>query len=342
MRIAVLGSGSWGTALAVLWSGHGHEVALWGRNAARVSEFQNARCNLQYLPEIPFPDPLRLTDDLEAAIHDAELICLSIPLQSYRGLMKRMIPLISHGQKLLLVSKGIELETHLRPSEIVTEVLGDDWGDAAFTLAGPSFAREVAENKPTTVVLAGRHEADLALLQEALNCPFFRLYRNLDLVGVEICAGLKNVIAIASGLVKGLDLGDNALAGVITRGLAEISRLGVHMGARAETFAGLAGMGDLILTCTGKLSRNLRVGVELARGRDLQDILDELGMVAEGVHTCRSALQLSRAVGVELPIAAAVYRIINDKLPPRLALQELLSRSLKEEGRRAYDERAGR
>ncbi len=337
MRTGILGAGSWGTALAILWSRQGQPVVLWGRDAQKMTQYRQAGCNTRYLPETPFPDKLALTDDFEETVAQSTLLALAVPLQTYRRVLTRLRPHLRDDHRLLLLSKGIELETHMLPSEIVRDVLGEPWADRAFTLAGPSFAREVAEDMPTTVVISGRREEDLTLLQGELNGPRFRLYRNLDLVGVEISAGLKNVIAIASGLVKGLDLGDNAQAGLITRGLAEITRLGVKLGARGETFAGLAGMGDLILTCTGKLSRNLRVGLELAKGKTVEKILEDLGMVAEGVHTCRSAVQLSAAAGVELPIAEAVNQIIYQKMSPQKAVHMLLSRSLKEEGRRAYD-----
>ncbi len=332
MRLGILGGGSWGTALAILWAKEGHEVRLWMRNSELVQTFRQENRNTRYLPAHPFPANLKLSDDLARTCRQSELLCLAVPLQTYRELLGKVQRLLDPDlHRLLLLSKGIELETFLLPSAIVLDRLGESWEDRVFVLSGPSFAREVAQDKPTTVVLAGRHGPTLKKLQAALNCPNFRMYRNEDVVGVELAGALKNVIAIASGMASGLNLGDNATAGLITRGLAEMARLGVAMGAKRETFAGLAGMGDLILTCKGTLSRNLQVGLALAKGLKLPAILEELGMVAEGVQTCRAAYQLGRRLGVELPITRAVYRILHEGLPPREALRELMSRGLKAE-----------
>lgn len=332
MRLGILGGGSWGTALAIMWARKGHEVRLWVRNSRLAKTYQNENCNTRYLPAHPFPANLEISDDLADTCRRGDLICLAVPLQTYRGLLDRLRALLEpERHRLLLLSKGIELETDLLPTPIVLDVLGESWRDRVFVLSGPSFAREVARDKPTTVVLAGHHGPTLERLQSALNCPNFRMYRNGDVVGVELAGALKNVIAIASGLASGLDLGHNAIAGLITRGLAEMARLGVAMGANRETFAGLAGMGDLILTCKGELSRNLRVGLALAKGLTLREILDDLGMVAEGVQTCRAAFHLGQRLGVELPITRAVYRILHEGLSPQKALRELMSRGLKAE-----------
>jgi len=331
MKMAILGGGSWGTALAVLWSRNGHQVDLWVRDKALAQQFQAEGRNTKYLSDIPFPAGLTVTTDLAATMARNKVLVLAVPLQAYREFLAAMA---THLQDhcLILVSKGIELGTLLLPSQIVTDVLGESFIDRTFALSGPSFAREVAEDKPTTVVLAGREGPLLMKFQNAFNCPRFRMYRNADIIGVELCGALKNVIAIAAGMVTGMGWGDNTLAGLITRGLSEISRLGVALGARPETFAGLAGMGDLILTCNGKQSRNLQVGMALARGLSLEQALSNLGMVAEGVHTTKSAFQLSQSLGVELPITTMVYRILYEGLTPRLALEKLMARSLKAEG----------
>ena len=331
MRLGICGGGSWGTALAILWSRKGHPVTLWVRNPEDAKRFREENTNAKYLPGIDFPDHLEISNDLERTIRENQLICLAVPLQAYREFLDMAREFLVSDHQLLLLSKGIELRTHLLPTSIVTGMLDESWSARTYTLSGPSFAREVAERKPTTVVLAGQKSERLKTLQKDLNCQTFRMYRNHDVVGIELCGALKNVIAIASGLSLGLDLGHNTIAGLITRGLVEISRLGIKLGAKRETFAGLAGMGDLILTCTGSLSRNLRVGQALARGESLDAALEKLGMVAEGVHTSRSAYQLGRDLDVELPITHAVYSILYESLPPMEALNALMTRRLKSE-----------
>lgn len=331
MKLGILGGGSWGTALAVLWARNHHPVNLWLRNPDDAAHYQTARRNTKYLPHISFPQSLCVTHDLDKALDESDLICLAIPLQAYREFFHLLKDRLRDHQQLLLLSKGIEVNTLKLPSEIVVDVLGESWRDRTFNLSGPSFAKEVAEGKPTTVVLAGQDDEKLRVLQRVLTCPTFRTYRNLDVVGVELCAALKNVIAIASGMSSGLELGHNTIAGLITRGLAEISRLAVAMGGQRETCAGLAGMGDLILTCTGDLSRNLRVGMALADGDDLDTALQKIGMVAEGVHTCRAAQQLAHKMEVDLPITGVIYKILYQGLSPKQALQALMTRSLKAE-----------
>jgi len=330
MKLGILGGGSWGTALAIHWSDQGHDVDLWVRNEAHAARFEKERRNFRYLPDHPFPKRLSVTADLDRVL-ECSVLCMAIPLQAYRRFLERLAPSLGEHHQLILLSKGIELETHFLPGQIVVDVLGPAWEERTFTLSGPSFALEVAAGKPTTVVLAGRDEDRLGGLQESLNSPRFRMYRNTDVIGVELCGALKNVIAIAAGLTTGLELGHNTLAGLITRGLSEISRLGVELGAQRETFAGLAGMGDLVLTCYGRLSRNLRVGMALARGQSLEEILDELGMVAEGVHTSMSAYQLGLEKKVELPITNVIRSILYEELDPRVALHALMTRSLKNE-----------
>ena len=318
--------------MAILWARAGHHVTMWVRNPEDAERYQAERRNTRYLSDITFPDNLRVTGDLATTLKENNVISLAVPLQAYRGFLERIKDHVDADRHdLLLLSKGVELDTHLLPTPLVLDVLGESWAANVYTLSGPSFAREVAEDKPTTVVLAGINERRLKKLQEALNCPNFRMYRNHDIVGVELCGALKNVIAIASGLALGLNLGHNSIAGLITRGLSEMARLGVALGAERDTFAGLAGMGDLILTCKGSLSRNLTVGMELAKGHSLETVLKNLGMVAEGVHTCRSARQLAESVGVETPITEVVYRILYQNLSPEKALRALMSRSLKAE-----------
>ena len=331
MYLGILGAGSWGTAMAILWARHGHKVRLWGRSETTIADYRAAGRNLRFLPDAPFPPGLTLSADLKQTVQDNSLLALAVPLQAYRGLLSGMLPLLTPHHRLILLSKGMELDTHKLPSQIATHVLGPDWADRVFPLSGPSFAKEVAQNQPTTVVLGGRQEQSLRELQNALNCPSFRMYRNLDVVGIELAGALKNVIAIASGITSGLGLGHNTRAGLITRGLSEISRLGVALGARRETFSGLAGLGDLVLTCTGDLSRNLQVGMALGKGDSLERVLNQLGMVAEGVHTCRAAKKLAAELKVEVPITSAVNSILYEGLSPRAALTALMTRSLKPE-----------
>lgn len=331
MKFGILGGGSWGTALAILWSRHGHHVDLWVRDPKAAQDFQAQRRNTRYLPDVEFPENLFIHNDLQATIAANDLLFIAVPLQAYRSFLGQINPMLEDKHQLVLLSKGIEIDTHQLPSQIVCDVLGDSWTDKTFALSGPSFAAEVARDAPTTVVLTGTVKERLIELQHELKCPTFRTYRNLDVLGVEVCGALKNVIAIAAGMVTGMNLGLNTLAGLITRGLAEITRLGVTMGAQRDTFAGLAGIGDLMLTCNGKLSRNLRVGMALAEGHSLDTILRDLGMVAEGVHTARAAKQLSSNLGVELPISDVVYSILYEGLTPKQGLHKLMNRELKHE-----------
>ncbi len=331
MKLGIFGGGSWGTALAILWARHDHPVTLWMRNRESAQRFRTEKRNTRYLPDIRFPEKLEVETDLVGTIRECELVCLAVPLQAYRGFLNQIKQHLTARHQLIILSKGIELDTHFLPSQIVRDMLGRDWDSRTFTLSGPSFAKEVAQDKPTTVVLAGNDPDRLKDLQAVLNCPTFRMYRNRDVIGVELAAALKNVVAIASGMSQGLELGHNTIAGLITRGLAEIGRLGVALGADRDTFAGLAGMGDLILTCTGSLSRNLQVGRALARGHSLESALERLGMVAEGVYTCRSAFQLGKELAVDLPITNVIHAILYEGLSPLDALNRLMSRSLKAE-----------
>jgi len=331
MKFGILGAGSWGTALGILWSRHGHEIELWARDPKHCELMSRNGENFRYLPGIALPSGCSVTSDLEKVIRNNTLLCLALPLQAYRPFLEIIRPWLSDDHQFVLLSKGIELHTLFLPHQIVTDCLGPKTIARTFALSGPSFAKEVAQNKPTTVVLSGHKSEALERLQTTLNCPTFRTYRNHDLVGVELGGALKNVIAIAAGIVRGLNLGHNTMAGLITRGLSEISRMGVAMGAKRQTFSGLSGMGDLILTCNGDLSRNLRVGMALAQGKSLPEILNDLGMIAEGVKTSESAYELAKQKFVEMPIATSVYKIINEGLDPLLALQQLMTRKLKSE-----------
>jgi glycerol-3-phosphate dehydrogenase (NAD(P)+) len=282
------------------------------------------RANAVYLPDVRFPDRLSVTADLAEALDDTEFIVAAVPSHGTREIIARARPHIRAGATVVSATKGLEQDTLYRVSEIIEQELGDRVHVAV--LSGPSFAAEVARQLPTAVSVASRDAAVVARVQGGFRAPYLRLYGTDDVVGVEIGGALKNVIAIAAGLAEGLGLGHNALAGLITRGLAEISRLACAAGAKRETLAGLTGLGDLVLTCTGRLSRNRHVGVELARGRPLNDVLASMKMVAEGVRTTEAALALAARYHVEMPIAAQVSELLAGRKDARAALEELMLR----------------
>ena len=327
--VAILGAGGWGTALAVHLARVGHEPQLWARDAAFVTDMQARRANAVYLPDISFPERLRVTADLVSALEGTDLIVCAVPSHGTRAIVKRAAPYIRAGATVVSATKGLEESSLFRMSEILQQELGD--GVNVAVLSGPSFAAELARMLPTAACVASRDRSTVSLVQEEFRAPYFRLYGTEDVVGVEIGGALKNVIAIAAGVVEGLGLGHNALAGLITRGLAEISRLACSAGARRETLGGLTGLGDLVLTCTGTLSRNRHVGVELARGRALHDVLGGMKMVAEGVRTTEAALALARRQGVEVPIATEVGELLAGRKDARTALEALMLRPQKTE-----------
>ncbi len=304
----MLGAGSWGTALAVHLSGCGHDVRLWARDPALVTEMAARRANPTYLPDIAFPASLVPMASVAEALEGARYVVLAVPSHGLRGVLRGAAAAIPPDAVLVSATKGLEGHTLLRMSEVVAEETGA--GRPIVVLSGPSFAAEVARRKPTALVAASNDDAAVCALQDEFRSAYFRLYKSDDMVGVEIGAALKNIIAIAAGVVESAALGHNALAALITRGLAEISRLTSAMGGRRETLAGLSGLGDLVLTCTGSLSRNRHVGVELGRGRPLHEILASTRMVAEGVMTTAAALELGARHGVELPIAAEMAEVL--------------------------------
>lgn len=320
----ILGAGGWGTALAVHLARAGQPTCLWGRDAALMEDMAARRANAVYLPDVRLPDRLRLTADLAQALDDPELVVMAVPTHGTRPIIREAARYLRPGATVVSATKGIEQDTLFRVSEILEQELGP--AVKVGVLSGPSFAAELARGLPTAVSVASRHADVVAQVQRDFRAPYFRLYGTEDVVGVEMGGALKNVIAIAAGVVEGLGLGHNALAGLITRGLAEISRLACGLGARRETLAGLTGLGDLVLTCTGTLSRNRHVGGELARGRRLGDILNGMKMVAEGVRTTEAALALARRQGVELPIAAQVAELLAGRKDPRAAVEDLMLR----------------
>jgi glycerol-3-phosphate dehydrogenase (NAD(P)+) len=321
---AVLGAGSWGTALAIHLGRVGHDVRLWARDEALVADMRRRRANAVYLPDIELPSTVEVTHSLEDAVGAAEFVIIAIPSHGCRAVVRRAVPSLRHGTIIVSATKGLEADS----LERMSEVIGSEAGSAhpVVVLSGPSFAVEVARQLPTAVLAASCDVPATAIVQTEFRSSYFRLYGSNDVVGVEIGAALKNVIAIAAGVVEGLGLGHNALAGLITRGLAEVTRLACAAGGRRETLAGLSGLGDLVLTCTGDLSRNRHVGIELARGRPLKDIVAGMKMVAEGVRTTGAALALGARYGVELPIATQMGEVLAGRTDVRAALEALMLR----------------
>jgi len=328
-RVAVVGAGSWGTTLADLCAAKGQEVALWAYEPEVAEEINRRHRNDLFLPEAPLHPGVAATTDVAAAVRGAEVVVCATPSAAVRAVMGRTAPALAPGAVVVSGAKGLEAESHARVSEVLAAVLPA--GTPVAVVSGPTFAREVYERQPTAVTVASDSAETARAAQLALAAPHLRVYTNDDVLGVELAGALKNVIAIAAGILDGLGLGHNARAALITRGLAEITRLGVRLGAKPATFAGLAGMGDLVLTATGHLSRNRSLGVELGRGRTLEEVLARRLSVAEGVSTARAALALGASAGEELPICAEVARVLFEGKPPRQAIGELMGRTLKSE-----------
>lgn len=330
-KVAVIGAGSWGTALAQSLALTGHRVDLWAYEKEVASTIAAARENCAYLPGIRLAAAIRPTTDLGSAIDGARYVLTVMPSHFCRGLYERMIPWLRPETILVSATKGLEERTWMRMSQVISDVVGRRYHPRIAVLSGPSFAREVACMHPTAVVVASTDSGVAETVQKEFSSKSFRLYTSPDVIGVELGGAVKNVIAIAAGVVEGLGLGHNPMAALITRGLAEISRLGAACGARKETLSGLAGLGDLVLTCTGSLSRNRSVGVELGRGRRLADIIRSTNSVAEGIKTTGATVALAATRHVEMPITLQVHRILRYRLSPRRAIRELMERSLKNE-----------
>lgn len=326
----MLGAGSFGTCLALLCARE-HDVALWARDPALADAINREHRNPKYLSHVAIPARVRATSDLAEALEGRELVILSVPSHGLRDILGRAAPLFPSGAILVSTVKGIELGTWKRIDEMLEELLAPEHHPRLTFLSGPSFAREIADSRPTAVTVACREEAYAISVQESLSYPWFRCYTSTDVIGVELGGALKNVVAIAVGICDGLELGLNARAGVMTRGLHEITKLGVKMGADPITFLGLAGMGDLVLTCTGDLSRNRRVGLELGRGRKLAEIVASMNEVAEGVRTTHAACALADLHGVEMPIAQSVRSLLDGEVEPKEGVELLLRRQLRSE-----------
>jgi glycerol-3-phosphate dehydrogenase (NAD(P)+) len=331
MKIGVIGAGSWGTTLANVLAKKGHDVTLWVYEADLAKRLQETGVNDLYLDGITLSSKLAYTNDLSEAAQNSQLILLVSPSQVMRHVLKDLKAYIPEDCLLVSAAKGIENGTLLTMSEVLQEVLGEQVAKRSAFLSGPSFAREVAAEQPTAVTVAAVNPEVAHRVQEIFSTDYFRVYTNQDVVGVEIGGAMKNVIALAAGVGDGLGFNHNARAALITRGLVEISRLGEAKGAQEATFSGLAGMGDLVLTCTGDLSRNRSVGIELGKGRKLDEILNQMRMVAEGVKTTLSAYQLATKLGVAMPITEQMYQVLYEEKDPKQAAADLMTRALTSE-----------
>ena len=331
MKITVIGAGSWGTTLANLLAEKQENVELWAFEREVAEQINRERRNELFLPGIGLCEGLRATNDLEAAVKEAEVVVTVCPSHVLRPLLSSMVPAFSPEVIIVNASKGLEPGTLLRLSQVIGEVLPRSLADRLATLSGPSFAFEVARHRPTVITAAALSEATAGFVQQLFSTPYFRVYKNDDLVGVELGGALKNVIAIATGMVEGAGLGVNTRAALITRGLAEISRLGSVLGARPATFSGISGLGDLVLTCTGELSRNRSVGLRIGQGETLKEISAGSRTVAEGIRTTEAAYRLSLRHAVEMPIVEQVYRILFEGQSLKKAIAELMNRELKKE-----------
>lgn len=327
-RATVIGSGEMGTLCAVLLANNGIRVRLWGRDAKQTSLIDHDRENRRYLPGVRLADSIRAGSEPAWSFEQTEMVVTAVPCQFMRNVWQELEPHISAGVPIVSVTKGIENETGLRPTEILEQVCGERcYG----VLSGPCIAHEVAQNLPATVVVACHDLQFARTAQEAFNAETFRVYTNEDVLGVELAAALKNVIAVAAGINDGLKLGDNAKASLVTRGLVEITRLGLAMGAKAETFAGLAGVGDLITTCISPFGRNRTAGERIGAGEPVEEVIASMPSVIEGIPTTRSVLDLAKKHGVEMPITEAVGAVLFEGVPPARAVRELMTRRLKAE-----------
>lgn len=333
-RTAVIGAGSWGTALAGLLGGKGLEVRLWGRDPAHIAGLRQERVNRKYLPSALLPPNVEPVDDLAEAVRGAQCVVMVVPSHGFRDVFDRLQTLLPSGTLVVSAVKGIENETLLTMTQVMEDILARQKTGRILhlgVLSGPSFAVEVALEQPTAITTAFADKNAARAVQQLFSTSFFRVYTSSDVIGLEICAAMKNVVAIAAGICDGLGFGQNTRAALITRGLAEITRFGVHLGAHPLTFSGLGGLGDLVLTCTGDLSRNRTVGLKLGQGKSLEQALTEMTMVAEGVRTTRSCYNLASRHGVEMPILEQTYQVLYSGKDCRQAVQELLLRSLKDE-----------
>ncbi|MBO8168357.1 MAG: NAD(P)H-dependent glycerol-3-phosphate dehydrogenase [Thermoanaerobacteraceae bacterium] len=330
-KVAVIGAGSWGTALAMVLADKEMDVTLWARNPECAAEINEQRTNHKYLPGIRVPENLTATSDLEEAVAGKEFLIMAVPSQAVRSVIKQMAPLVDTRAIVINTAKGLERETGLRLSQVMVEELPAELKRRVAVLSGPSHAEEVSRRLPTAVVATAVEEAVAYEVQDLFMAPYFRVYTHPDIIGVELGGALKNVIALCTGISDGLGYGDNSKAALMTRGMREIARLGVAMGAELSTFAGLAGMGDLVVTCTSMHSRNRRAGIQLGQGKKLSQILEEMGMVVEGIKTTEVAYRLAQEKNVEMPITEQAYQVIYKGQDPREGVGNLMLRDKTEE-----------
>jgi glycerol-3-phosphate dehydrogenase (NAD(P)+) len=331
MDICILGSGGWGTALGIILHNNKHRVTLWEYDKEYAHTLSEFRENFYYLPKIKIPDKIKITNDIGEAVHSADMIVVSTPTQYIRPVIETIKDISFDGKIILSVSKGIENRSLMTVSQLFMDVFTNIQKKNIVVLSGPSHAEEVAKKIPTAVVAASEDIKNAEAVQRAFSNKYFRVYRSSDVMGVELGGALKNIIAIAAGIADGAGFGDNTKAAIMTRGIREITRLGVKMGANENTFIGLSGIGDLIVTCMSKLSRNRFVGEEVGKGKKLKQVLAEMKMVAEGVATTESTHQLAKKLGVELPIIEQVYKVLFLGKNPHSATEKLMTRDLKEE-----------
>jgi glycerol-3-phosphate dehydrogenase (NAD(P)+) len=329
-KLAVIGAGSWGTTVSALAAGK-TPVALWARRPALAESISATRVNDHYLPGVALPENVSVTSNLDEAVDGAEVVAIAVPSHGFRMVFNELVPLLDHGVPLVSLTKGIEQETLATMTEVIAEEAPEHHRDVIGVMTGPNLATEVALGQPAAAVVAMGGDSAARTVQDVFMGPTFRVYTNDDVVGCELGGALKNVMAIAAGMSDGLGFGDNTRATLITRALAELTRLGVALGGRPSTFAGLAGMGDLIATCISPMSRNHRVGFLMAQGRSLEEIVSEMNMVAEGVKTTTSVLGLAARAGVEMPIAEHVSMVLNDGVHPKDAVLRLMTRQAKAE-----------
>lgn len=330
-KIAVLGPGSWGTALSQVLAENGHEVTIWGNDPAQIYEIDHYHTNRHYLPDLKIPENIHATTDLTQALKNVDAILFVVPTKAIRAVAKKVAAVVENKPVIIHASKGLEQETHERISEILENEIPKEKRGSIVVLSGPSHAEEVAVHDLTTITAASEDEKAAEYVQHLFMNHYFRIYTNDDVIGVELGAALKNIIALGTGALAGLGYGDNAKAAIMTRGLAEISRLGEALGAKPLTFIGLSGVGDLIVTGTSKHSRNWRAGYQLGQGKSLEEVLDQMGMIVEGVATTKSAYELSRKLKVEMPITETIYHVLYDGANVKEATQALMVRDGKQE-----------
>jgi len=330
-KIVVMGGGSWGTTLAILLAEKNYDVILWEYNLELSKKMEIERENKTFLKGRKFPDNLKITNEINGLLDDINYLVLSIPSQFLRNILSKVSDQISEDLIIVDTAKGIEIKTHERLSEIIKDEVNKKAYENLVVLSGPTHAEEVSKKKPAAIVAASRNKESAKKVQELFSTDYFRVYINDDIIGVELSGGLKNCIAIASGIVDGMELGDNTKSALITRGLREIVRFGTYFGAKQETFSGLAGIGDLITTCTSKHSRNRFVGEKLGKGKTLTEILNEMIMVAEGVPTVKAVYEIAKSKSIPMPIVESLYRVLYKEENPEKMIKELMGRELKEE-----------